>query len=215
MLLPIALTLLGLAALLVAELRGSQAGVWATKPLASLGFVWLALALGDFRADAGAAYALLVLIGLLLSMLGDVLLIPREPPILFQAGILSFLLAHVAYVGAFATRGLDASVAGLGAALMLGPAILVLRWLRPHLTSDFVVPVFVYVTVISLMVVCAAATFAARGDPRILIGAAMFACSDLAVARDRFVAQSFGNDAWGLPLYFGGQLVLASTLARA
>jgi len=29
------------------------------------------------------------------------------------------------------------------------------------------------------------------------------------VARDRFVAQGFINRAWGLPMYYGGQLLLA------
>ena len=212
---PIALTLLALAALLVAERRESQTGVWIPKPLASLGFVWLALALGDFRAGGGPPYAGLVLLGLVLSWLGDVLLIPREHALVFRAGIFSFLLAHVAYLVAFASRGLDTTAAGVGAALLLGPAILFLRWLRPSLAPDFVLPVFAYVAVISLMLVCAGATVAAAGDPRILIGALMFACSDLSVARDRFVSKGFLNAAWGLPLYFGGQLVLASTVAPA
>jgi hypothetical protein len=42
----------------------------------------------------------------------------------------------------------------------------------------------------------------------------MFYVSDLAVARQRFVAQSWTNKLWGLPLYFGAQLVLAATVAR-
>jgi hypothetical protein len=46
----------------------------------------------------------------------------------------------------------------------------------------------------------------------ILLGAGLFYVSDLAVARDRFIAPGFANAAWGLPLYYGGQLVLALTL---
>jgi hypothetical protein len=41
----------------------------------------------------------------------------------------------------------------------------------------------------------------------------MFYASDLSVARDRFVVFRFSNRAWGLPLYFGAQLILASTVA--
>jgi hypothetical protein len=41
----------------------------------------------------------------------------------------------------------------------------------------------------------------------------MFYASDLAVARDRFVARVFLNRAWGLPLYFGGQLVIAASMS--
>jgi len=47
----------------------------------------------------------------------------------------------------------------------------------------------------------------------IALGAAMFALSDVSVARDRFVAKAFVNRAWGLPLYFAAQLILASTVA--
>ena len=43
-------------------------------------------------------------------------------------------------------------------------------------------------------------------------GAAMFYLSDLAVARDRVVSSGFWNKAWGLPLYFGGQLFLAASI---
>ena len=42
-----------------------------------------------------------------------------------------------------------------------------------------------------------------------LVGAIVFAASDVAVARDRFVARSFVNRAWGLPAYYAAQLVLA------
>jgi hypothetical protein len=34
------------------------------------------------------------------------------------------------------------------------------------------------------------------------------------VARDRFVEQAFVNGAWGLPLYFAAQIVLALSIGR-
>ena len=37
----------------------------------------------------------------------------------------------------------------------------------------------------------------------------MFVVSDLAVARDNFVTPGFTNRLSGLPLYYGGQLLLA------
>jgi len=67
--------------------------------------------------------------------------------------------------------------------------------------------------VISLMVMCAAGTVWEHGDPVILLGAAAFYVSDLAVARDHFVVRGFTNKLWGLPLYFGAQLLLAWTVA--
>ncbi len=88
----------------------------------------------------------------------------------------------------------------------------ILRWLRPKVPSDMVIPVYAYVSVISAMLICATGASVTTGNPRLLLGAAMFYVSDLAVARDRFVAPGFSNRAWGLPLYYGGQLVLATTV---
>ena len=63
------------------------------------------------------------------------------------------------------------------------------------------------------MVALAAGTFGAHGGPLVLVGAIGFYLSDLSVAQGRFVKQSFANRAWGLPLYFFSQLVLAGTVS--
>jgi uncharacterized membrane protein YhhN len=85
-------------------------------------------------------------------------------------------------------------------------------WLRPHLPADFVIPVTAYLGVISAMLVAALGNAAARGEVAVAVGAALFAVSDVSVARDRFVAPGFVNAAWGLPLYYAAQLVLASSV---
>ena len=48
----------------------------------------------------------------------------------------------------------------------------------------------------------------------LLLGAVLFLLSDLSVARDRFVAPGFVNRLWGLPFYYGGQVLLAASVAR-
>lgn len=209
----VASTLLALIGLLVAERVGWRIGVWIAKPLASTGFLATAIVAGGWaRAAAGDVHAIALIAGLVLSWWGDVLLIPAERPTVFRAGILSFLLGHVAYGVAFASGGLHPATALVSAAVLAIPAVLVLRWLRPSVPPDFVGPVFAYVAVISTMLVCAFAT----GSPdrsTLVVGALMFYVSDLAVARDRFVSPGFVNSAWGLPLYYGGQLVLAASLS--
>jgi len=209
---PVSVTLLALAGLLIAERMASRTGVWVAKPIASTGFVMTGLAAGGLeRAWAGDVFAVFALGGLVLSWWGDVLLIPKEQPKVFRAGILAFLLGHVAYVVAFASAGLDPARAALAAIGFGLVAAVVLRWLRAHVPPDFVGPVHAYVVVISTMVVFAVASEApAHGT--ILAGALLFYVSDLAVARDRFVAPGFVNAAWGLPLYYGGQLLIASSL---
>lgn len=210
MALAVTVTLIALAALLVAEATGASAGVWIAKPVASTGFVAVGVAAGALDSTFGR----LVLLALLLSWWGDVLLIPKSRAI-FLAGLGSFLLGHVAYAAAFVVRGVALPWLVGAAAAMVAPALLALRWLAPHVPAPMRVPVRGYVTVISIMVACAVATVAHAGGAAILAGASMFYVSDLAVARHRFVAPGFANKVWGLPLYYGGQLLLAAAAGGA
>jgi uncharacterized membrane protein YhhN len=199
-----AATALAVAGLLFCEQTGRTAGVWLAKPIASTAFIAVALAAGALESGYGCA----ILAGLVLSWFGDVFLIPRGRPHIFLTGVLSFLAGHVAYTVAFVVRGMDAGVFA-GAALGVGfVAFVVLRWLGAHVPPEMKVAVPAYVAVISIMVVCAAATFAALGNPWIPIGAVGFYLSDLSVARDRFVVSDFVNRLWGLPLYYAAQVAL-------
>lgn len=204
-----ALTAAALVVLLVADARGIQPLRFVAKPLASTGFLGVALAAGALD----SRYGMLVLGALVLCWLGDVLLLwHAEAP--FRAGLVSFLLGHVAFVAAFALRGVD-SLWLVGAALLVAPVgWAALAWLRPHLPDSMRAPVLAYVVVISTMVAFAFGVFPTAGFV-LLAGALFFYVSDLAVARDRFVAPGFGNRLWGLPLYYGGTLLLAATAGAA
>ena len=63
------------------------------------------------------------------------------------------------------------------------------------------------------MVVCAIGASTAAGDMRLAVAALAFAASDVAVARNRFVAPGFVNRAWGQPLYYLAQLAFALSVA--
>jgi uncharacterized membrane protein YhhN len=207
--LPYALvTIVATAALLAAERAGWQPGVWIAKPIAAAGFVGAAWANGALDTP----YGTWIFVGLVLSLVGDVLLIPKEQPRVFLAGLGAFLLGHVAYTIAFAVRGLEPQTVAVALVAVLALGLLALRWLLPHVNQSMRRPVLAYVAVISGMLVCAAGTVGAAGMPAIFGGAFAFYLSDLAVARQRFVRKSFSNKAWGLPLYFGAQLVLAWTV---
>ena len=201
----------GCAGVLASEWRGSRLGVWVFKPLAATAFIAAALAAGAL--DSG--YGMLVLAGLCLCWLGDVLLIPNGSEPSFLAGIGSFLLGHVLYGVAFLSLGLDVVGLAVGALVALGGGAWVLRWLRPHLEGVFRVAVPAYVVVIGAMLALAIGAAWAGASLAVAVGAAAFAASDIAVARDRMVQASFANGAWGLPLYFAAQLVIASTVAGA
>ncbi len=206
MTLALALTAVGLAGALLAEKAGARAVLWATKPVASAGFLVAAWLAGASSSD----YGRLILVGLVCSWLGDVLLIPRARA-WFLAGLGAFLLAHVVYAAAFALRGVSppAVLAAWVPIVILG--VLVLRWLRPHVPRKMQAPVVAYVVAISTMVALAVGTFAARGDWRVIAGAFLFWISDLFVARNRFVSPGLENRVIGLPPYYAAQLLLAAT----
>lgn len=193
-------TALLVAGLLAAEQRASSTGKWICKPLASAGFVALAVVRGAAATHEGRA----VLAALVLSWLGDVCLIPKSKT-WFRAGLFAFLLGHLGFAAAFLIHGIDARFA-IGALVVLTViAYFIWRWLGPHVEPKMRAPVLAYVTVITTMVAAAVGAH----EPRTLAAALAFYLSDLSVARDTFVARSFVNRAWGLPLYYGAQLLFA------
>jgi len=202
-------TLGAVTGLLVSDGCGWRPGVWIFKPLASTGFLAAAIAAGAL--DHG--YGQIVFVALCLCWLGDVLLIPDDERI-FVVGIASFLIGHVAFLEAFLHRGVAPIWGAVALLALVLPALWTLRWLRPHLSRGMRAPVIAYVSVISLMVAGAVGTYAAAPAIPLLAGALAFSLSDLSVARDRFVASSFVNRAWGLPLYYAAQLLFAASAAR-
>lgn len=208
---PYLLCAVAVAGLLLAEFRGSRKGLWLTKPLASLAFIWAGVAAGALE----STYGQWVLAGLVLCLLGDVLLIPLERPAIFRAGVFAFLAGHVAYSAAFLTQPLDGFGLVGGAILLVVVVGSVLRWLAGSLPADMVWPVRVYMVVIGVMSTLACGVTAAGGPWAVAVGALAFTASDISVARDRFVRHDFLNRAWGLPLYYGAQLLIASTTGLA
>lgn len=194
--------LAALTALLYAEVRLPRRRRL-PKMVAASAFVAVAFAVGALD----TAFGRIMVVGLILSWLGDLFLSynGRGP---FVAGLLSFLAAHVSYVVAFADRGFGEQFF-IPLLAMLVVAIPIARWLLPTVPKELKVPVIAYMVVITTMVAAAVSTNATDADWRILAGAIAFYLSDLGVARDRFARPGLINRLAGLPLYFGGQLLLA------
>lgn len=160
----------------------------------------------------GTEYGRVLLVGMAFCWMGDLLLVSYNNRSVFLLGLASFLLGHIAYIGAFAVRSVSFPVV-LGAGLFMAFfALTVLRWLKPHLDNRMRLPVWLYVIAISTMMAMAVGSFAIDGNWLIPLGALMFLLSDLAVARDRFIAPGFINRALGLPVYFCAQMVLAASV---
>lgn len=172
------------------------------KPLASAGFILTALATG-----VSDTYGRWVLAGLMLSAVGDVALLGDGRPA-FLAGLSAFLLAHVAYMLGFLHLGPSLPAVMIAGGVLTVAAVFVGRWLIPHVPHALRRPVIVYVVIISAMTT-AAAGLASSQTVLIPAGAILFYLSDLAVARNRFVAPGWINRIWGLPTYYAGQVLLA------
>lgn len=210
MLIWISLCALALSVLLIAE-RSDR--VWAmalSKPVAALSYIALAIIGGALE----SVYGLWVFIALCFSFGGDVLLIPKDKPNLFLAGIASFWLAHVTFAIAFWQAGISPPglLIGFMSALVLG--VVVWRWLRPYLSGVFEKAVPAYIAAICVMLMMALSASHASGVYLIVIGAMTFIVSDIFVARDRFIDGHFNNRLYGLPLYFFAQILLAYSVAE-
>jgi uncharacterized membrane protein YhhN len=196
--------LLAAAALVVAERRNLRTLRWFTKLAASSAFVLTALSLGA----TASTYGQLVLLALVLSWIGDAFLL-SERSVAFLSGLGAFLLAHVAYSVAFATGDLSTSVFFVSLICAAAIGLITLRWLWGRLDAANKVAVAAYVGTIVAMCALAIAHSAVSRSWLAAVGAVAFAASDISVARDRFVASEFLNRAWGLPVYYFAQLLLA------
>jgi uncharacterized membrane protein YhhN len=206
----IAVSVVSIAALLVVEVSGRHHWRWLFKPLAASCFVALALAAGALHSD----YGRWLLAGLVLCWLGDVLLIPNRDKT-FLAGLSSFLLGHLLFAVGFLQLAINHWAVLITVVPVAALIVLSLRWLWPRLGGDMRLPVAAYMVVIGGMLLSASATWGSAASVPIIIGAWGFAISDLGVARDQFVAPGYINRLWGLPLYFGSQMLLAWSPALA
>jgi uncharacterized membrane protein YhhN len=206
----IGVTAFFLTGLLVAEGRHDPRVIWLCKPLASAGFVGAAVAAGAL----GSAYGKAIFAALVLSWLGDVLLIPEHNGA-FLGGLAAFLFGHIAFATAFLLRRPSPAWTAIALLLLGVVAVAVGRWLLPYVPSSLQIPVGLYIAVITTMAALAAGALAAGEPPVGVLGAFAFLLSDLAVARDRFVRPGFLNKLWGHPVYYAAQLLLAASAARA
>jgi uncharacterized membrane protein YhhN len=157
-----------------------------------------------------------VLIGLVLSLAGDVALLwPQQG---FLPGLVAFLLAHLAYIGAFCTRSrLAARWAPFAAYALVAGAILALLW--PGVPAPLRVPVVVYVIALASMAAQAGVVWlAARGTANEAlarsgaIGGALFVLSDALLAANKFAGPLPLAPLLVLSAYWAAQWFIAGSL---
>ena len=195
------------AALTAAEVMEKRVAQRVLKPAAALGFIAIALIMGV----ASTLYGQLILLGLVACAFGDVFLLSRKSQSLFLAGMIAFALGHLAYLTAFVTVPRDelSVMDFVASGLVIFVGFAVYSWLKPHLPKSMRIPVSVYFFIILIMVLNALRL--PMDGPLLLamIGAVLFAVSDVFVGRDRFVSPSPKNALAITPLYFGAQALIA------
>ena len=194
-------------ALTLAEFKENRLAQRVLKPAAALGFILMALLWGNLD----DLYGRLILFGLIACAAGDVFLLSRTSPNLFLAGMAAFALGHLSYLAVFIAA--QDTPFTTGRLVVTGLVIFafagVFVWLKPHLPKEMRLPVIAYVIIILLMVITALG-LPMRGPLSLaMIGALMFAVSDIFVARDRFVSPTPKNALAITPLYFGAQALIA------
>lgn len=193
--------------LVIAEWRGWPIRRAIFKVTASSAFVLLAIQLGATT----STYGRIILTALALSWLGDVFLLSRTTRV-FLLGIASFLLSHIVFSIAFATLSLSTPALITGFIVLSCLGMIIIKWLWGYLLSFYRIAVTAYLVAIISMCSFAIAVSTTSGNWMLATGALAFAASDLSVARDRFIAPSFKNRVWGLPLYYAAQVMLAFSI---
>lgn len=156
-------------------------------------------------------YAWLIGVGLVLSIAGDVLL--EIPDGSFVAGLVAFLVAHLAYIGAALTDTTRPAVLrSIPVGIYCTAVYVALFWGM----GDLAVPVAIYVAVIGVMVWRMAARVDGRRDVNLaLAGAILFALSDSLIAVRKFSGDFTGIREAIILLYWLGQAGITASVVRA
>jgi uncharacterized membrane protein YhhN len=166
----------------------------------------------------------LLLLGLFLSWMGDVFLLPWPEADFFAWGLAAFLLAHLCYISAMfqqpgaRKRGLLKKKPGL-----VFPALLLLSgllfWLWPGIVAEMRLPVVLYAGIIVAMVLSAIHIHPLVAVPYrhwLVADALLFLLSDALLAAGRFRESTFLLPAagfWVMLTYMAGQAGIAAGLS--
>lgn len=179
--------------------------VYIFKPFTTILILFIALWPQTFLREP---YASAIALGLLFSLAGDIwLMLPGN---YFLAGLISFLIAHVCYIFAFASQ--PSSFNSLWPFIPVTLfGVIFLRYLWPTL-AEMKWPVMIYLVVLAAMTALAMSGGAAGRTPSALlaaVGALFFMASDAMLAVERFRQPFRWAKTAVLGTYFLGQTLIA------
>ena len=173
------------------------------KPLVIVVLAWLAVTMGATDHDVGR----FLLVALGFSLVGDIFLLGKKT-VDFTGGLVSFLVAHIAFVLAFLTLGIEPwwALVGLLIAvpLSLTAGRRIVRAARREGGAALGSAVTAYLVVIVTMVAAASGT----ALPLVFLGALAFLLSDTVLALDRFVGPRSNARMLVIVTYHLGQVLM-------
>jgi uncharacterized membrane protein YhhN len=199
----------GAALTIYGEIAGRRRMVYVFKPLTTVLVLALAWVL---PADPSSRYRAAIVIGLVCSLAGDIfLMLPGDR---FIAGVVAFLLAHLAYLVAFTTEvPFAASPLAFLAVAIAVVAILVLLW--SFLPRAMRLPLVVYALILGAMAAQAASQAVVLHLPAATaaaVGAVLFMASDTTLVSNRFARPFRMAPLVVLGTYYAAQTLIAASV---
>ncbi len=201
-------------ALILFNFKGNRKGVYITKPIATLLVIAAAL-LSLTIPETTRQYTILIVVGLIFCLGGDVALMFMDSKKAFLIGLILFLLGHVIYAVTFLMYGgAPGEIIWIGLILLIFVALFY-TYLYSGL-GKMKVPVALYVLIISAMVTFATATLFSGIVPKttawlITLGSILFLISDVVLAINRFKVPLKYDRLSLIPYYLGQFLIAIST----
>jgi uncharacterized membrane protein YhhN len=173
------------------------------KPLVMVALAWLAFTMGAADHDVGR----FLLVALGFSLVGDIFLLGKGA-VDFSGGLASFLVAHIAFVLAFLTLGVQPWWALLGLLIAVPLGLTAGRRIVQAAAHEGGAAlggaVTAYLVVVVAMVVAASGT----ARPLVILGALAFLLSDTVLALDRFVGPRSNARMLVIVTYHLGQVLM-------
>ncbi len=159
-------------------------------------------------------YKTLIITGLLVSLLGDMLLIFSKQH--FKKGLIAFLIGHICYTIAFTFSGGVHFTSWIFLPIAL-VGILYLRNILPY-SGKMKIPIIIYIIIIAIMGWTAMERLnyiPTSGTILAAIGAILFMISDAVLALNKFKKPFFSAELIILTTYFTAQWLLAVSVVVA
>lgn len=173
------------------------------KPLVIVVLAWLAVTMGATDHDVGR----FLLVALGFSLVGDIFLLGKKT-VDFTGGLVSFLVAHIAFVLAFLTLGVEPRWALVGLLIAVPLSLTAGRRIVLAATHEGGAALGSAVTAYLVVIVAMVAAASGTALPLVFLGALAFLLSDTVLALDRFVGPRSNARMLVIVTYHLGQVLM-------